>query len=88
MKKFCIGMLLQLIVAIILSLFLCSCASRYENVFVWTLRDVVGLAILALALLVIGIIFLRAWILDSINARKRRRKQRRVEIEKMDLFIK
>lgn len=63
----------KVFLAFILMLLLSSCHTK--SVFVWTVSDVAGLALLGIAVLVIIILFLRAAVLDFINNRKRKRNE-------------
>jgi len=49
-----------------------SCSGQ---IVVWNMKDVIGLIIFGVIILVIGVMFLYAWIVDSINAWKRKRKK-------------
>ena len=61
--------------AFIIILLLSSCHTK--SVFVWTFSDIVGLALLGIAVLTIIILFLRAAVLDFINSRKRKKYARK-----------
>lgn len=50
---------------------LMSCHS--DSIVVWSGKDLIGLGLLALILLVVGVAFLVAWIQDGINKRKRKK---------------
>ena len=39
------------------------------------MKDVIGLSILGVIIIVVGVMFLYAWLVDSINAWKRKRKK-------------
>ena len=51
-------------IILILSLLLSSCELQ-NSVIVWNAKDIIGFAIGSIALLIIGILFLVAWILDK-----------------------
>jgi uncharacterized membrane protein len=49
-----------------------SCSGQ---IVVWNMKDIIGLIIIGIIILVVGAMFLYAWIVDSINAWKRKRKK-------------
>ena len=59
-------------IILILSLLLSSCELQ-NSVIVWNAKDIIGFAIGSIALLIIGILFLVAWILDKWQERKKKK---------------
>jgi len=49
-----------------------SCSGQ---IVVWNMKDIIGLSILGLIIVVFAILFLIAWVQDTINAWKRKRKK-------------
>ena len=49
-----------------------SCSGQ---IVVWNMKDIIGLSILGLIIVVFAILFLIAWVQDKINAWKRKRKK-------------
>lgn len=49
-----------------------SCSGQ---IVVWNMKDIIGLIIFGLIILVAGVMFLYTWIVDGINAWKRKRKK-------------
>ena len=49
-----------------------SCSGQ---IVVWNMKDIIGLSILGLLIIVIAILFLVAWVQNKINAWKRKRKR-------------
>ena len=65
-------LLYTLLVAVLFSL--TSCSSK--TVFFWNWKDVIGLSILGLAIVVIAFLFLLQWIDDKIKLWKRKRSKK------------
>lgn len=64
--------------SLLILLTLCGCGSK--SIIVWNMKDVVGFGILLLVLLVVGILFLAAWIQDFFARRKKRNANRTTKI--------
>jgi small-conductance mechanosensitive channel len=45
------------------------------HIVVWNMKDIIGISILGLIIVVVAILFLIAWVQDKINAWKRKRKK-------------
>ena len=49
-----------------------SCSGQ---IVVWNMKDIIGLSLLGLIIVVVSILFLIAWVQDKINVWKRKRKK-------------
>jgi preprotein translocase subunit SecF len=52
---------------------LSSCSG---HIVVWNIKDIIGLIIFGILILILGSMFIYAWIVDSINEWKRKRKKK------------
>ena len=73
MKKFKLRNSVAIAAYTVLCLVIFSSCSGH--MIVWNMKDIIGLSILGLAIVVIAILFLIAWVQDKINAWKRKRKK-------------
>jgi len=62
------------IIAYLLLLILVGCANDKNTIFVWNMKDVIGLTILGAFFTMLILVFVYSWICDKIDSWKRKRK--------------
>jgi uncharacterized membrane protein len=59
---------------LLLAAVLSGCGGK-DTIYVWNMKDIIGLWVFGILVVVIALIFLYAWVADKIDSRKRKRKQ-------------
>lgn len=62
--------------ALLAAVLLSSCGGK-DTIYVWNMKDIIGLWIFGIIVVILALVFAYAWIADKINEWKRKRKRKR-----------
>lgn len=74
MKKFKLHSSAVLAAILLLAAVLSGCGSK-DNIYVWNMKDIIGIWIFGIIVVILALVFAYAWISDKINSWKRKRKR-------------
>lgn len=60
--------------ALLVAVLLSSCGGK-DTIYVWNMKDIIGLWIFGIIVVILALVFAYAWIADKINDWKRKRKR-------------